>query len=54
MICPQQGRQAQDDRTRRCLLCDDAAQTCESLHRHDGEEVVARVEQMIDAWFARD
>ena len=54
VICPQQGRQAQDDRTRRCLLCDDAAQTCESLHRHDGEEVVARVEQMIDAWFARD
>ena len=54
VICPQQGRQAQDDRTRRCLLCDDVAQTCESLHRHDAEEVVTRVEQMIDAWFARD
>ncbi|HHG8771181.1 TPA: citrate lyase holo-[acyl-carrier protein] synthase [Raoultella planticola] len=54
VICPQQGLQTQGENARRCLLCDEPAQACESQHRHDAEQAVARVEQMIDAWFARD
>ncbi|WP_434636554.1 citrate lyase holo-[acyl-carrier protein] synthase [Klebsiella sp. I138] len=54
VICPQQGQLMQDESAGRCLLCDDAAQTCERQHRHDAAEVAAHVEQMIDAWFSRD
>ena len=39
---------------RRCLLCDEPAHACARSRRHDTDLVVARVEQMIDAWFARD
>lgn len=36
------------------LLCDEPAHACARSRRHDTDLVVARVEQMIDAWFARD
>ncbi|MDT4307689.1 citrate lyase holo-[acyl-carrier protein] synthase [Klebsiella aerogenes] len=57
VICPQAGlisRQAQGEAMRRCLLCDEPAHACSRSRRHDTGLVVARVEQMIDAWFARD
>ena len=57
VICPQAGlisRQAQGEAMRRCLLCDEPAHACARSRRHDTGLVVARVEQMIDAWFARD
>ncbi len=48
------GRQSMGENQRRCLLCDEPAHACARSRRHDTGEVVARVEQMIDAWFARD
>ena len=36
------------------VLCDEPAHACARSRRHDTDLVVARVEQMIDAWFARD
>ena len=37
------------------LWCvDEPAHACARSRRHDTGQVVARVEQMIDAWFARD
>ena len=49
-----QGRQSLGESQRRCLLCDEPAHACARSRRHDTDLVVARVEQMIDAWFARD
>lgn len=57
VICPKDGlvgRQSMGENQRRCLLCDEPAHACARSRRHDTGEVVARVEQMIDAWFARD
>ena len=57
VICPQSGqvgRQSLGESQRRCLLCDEAAHACARSRRHDTDRVVARVEQMIDAWFAPD
>ncbi len=57
VICPQSGqvgRQSLGESQRRCLLCDEPAHACARSRRHDTDLVVARVEQMIDAWFARD
>ena len=57
VICPQNGlvgRQSLGESQRRCLLCDEPAHACARSRRHDTDLVVARVEQMIDAWFARD
>ena len=48
------GRQSLGESQRRCLLCDEPAHACARSRRHDTDPVVARVEQMIDAWFARD
>ncbi|MBN0848300.1 citrate lyase holo-[acyl-carrier protein] synthase [Pseudomonas aeruginosa] len=48
------GRQSLGESQRRCLLCDEPAHACARSRRHDTDLVVARVEQMIDAWFARD
>lgn len=57
VICPQNGqvgRQSLGESQRRCLLCDEPAHACARSRRHDTDLVVARVEQMIDGWFARD
>ncbi|PLN19086.1 citrate lyase holo-[acyl-carrier protein] synthase, partial [Klebsiella pneumoniae] len=57
VICPQNGlvgRQSLGESQRRCLLFDEPAHACARSRRHDTDLVVARVEQMIDAWFARD
>ena len=57
IICPQNGlvgRQSLGESQRRCSLCDEPAHACARSRRHDTDPVVARVEQMIDAWFARD
>lgn len=57
VICPQNGqvgRQSMGENQRRCLLCDEPAHACARSRRHDTGQVVARVEQMIDTWFARD
>lgn len=48
------GRQSLDISTRRCLICDEPAHGCARSRRHPVEEVVARVERLIDDWFARD
>ncbi|WP_035889565.1 citrate lyase holo-[acyl-carrier protein] synthase, partial [Kosakonia radicincitans] len=40
--------------TRRCLVCDEPAHGCARSRRHPVDEVVARVEKLIDGWFARD
>ncbi|ERK05331.1 Apo-citrate lyase phosphoribosyl-dephospho-CoA transferase [Pantoea sp. AS-PWVM4] len=57
VFCPQLGqigRHSLDLHTRRCLVCDQPAHGCARSRRHPLEEVVARVENMIDGWFARD
>lgn len=57
VICPQQGpigRKALGGAMRRCLLCDESAHACARSRRHSPEQVIARVEAMIDDWFARD
>ncbi|WP_414630450.1 citrate lyase holo-[acyl-carrier protein] synthase [Cronobacter sakazakii] len=48
------GRASLDRPGRRCLLCDEPAHACARARRHPLEEVVGRVEKMIDDWFARD
>lgn len=57
ILCPkngQIGRQSLDLATRRCLVCDEAGHGCARSRRHSIDEVVGRVEKMIDVWFARD
>ncbi|EOY5738306.1 MULTISPECIES: citrate lyase holo-[acyl-carrier protein] synthase [Enterobacter] len=57
VICPAQGhvgRQSLGAHLRRCLLCDEPAHACSRSRKHPVEQVVARVEKMIDDWFARD
>jgi holo-ACP synthase len=40
--------------SRRCLICDEPAHACSRSRNHPVEQVVSRVEKMIDDWFARD
>lgn len=57
VLCPkngQVGRHSLDLTTRRCLVCDEPAHACSRSRRHPMEEVVSRVETLIDGWFARD
>lgn len=57
VICPENGpvgRQSLGRGMRRCLLCDEPAHACARSRRHPVEQVVARVEKIIDDWFARD
>ena len=46
--------QSEEKHLRQCLLCDAPAQECARNHRHETEQLVAHVDRMIDAWFARD
>jgi holo-ACP synthase len=48
------GRQSLGAQQRRCLICDAPAHACSRSRHHPVEQVVARVEKMIDDWFARD
>lgn len=57
VICPQKGhvgRLSLGSHSRRCLICDDAAHACARSRAHPVDDVVARVEKLIDGWFARD
>lgn len=57
VICPAQGpvgRQSLGNEMRRCLLCDEPAHACARSRRHPLEQVVSRVEGIIDDWFTRD
>lgn len=57
VFCPKEGpvgRHSLDLNTRRCLVCDEPAHGCARSRRHPVDEVVARVEKLIDGWFARD
>ena len=57
VICPENGhvgRQSLGSHLRRCLICDEPAHACSRSRKHPVEQVVARVEKMIDDWFARD
>ncbi|WP_291970014.1 citrate lyase holo-[acyl-carrier protein] synthase [Candidatus Symbiopectobacterium sp.] len=57
VFCPQQGlisRKALGGGKRRCLLCDEPAHACARSRRHSPEQVIARVEAVIDDWFTRD
>lgn len=57
VICPEYGhvgRQSLGSHLRRCLICDEPAHACSRSRKHPVEQVVARVEKMIDDWFARD
>lgn len=54
VICPQIGRIGRLSPARCCLLCDKPAHACSRSRHHPVEQVVARMEQMIDDWFARD
>lgn len=57
VFCPdngQVGRHSLDLNTRRCLVCDEPAHGCARSRRHPVEDVVGRVERLIDGWFARD
>ncbi len=48
------GRHSLDRPGRLCLLCDEPAHACARSRRHPVEQVVTRVEALIDGWFARD
>ncbi|MCR1316595.1 citrate lyase holo-[acyl-carrier protein] synthase [Enterobacter soli] len=57
VICPQNGhvgRVSLGANLRRCLICDEPAHACSRSRNHPVEQVTARVEKMIDDWFARD
>ena len=57
VISPQHGhvgRQSLGAHLRRCLICDAPAHACSRSRKHPVGQVVARVEKMIDDWFARD
>lgn len=57
VICPRDGhigRLALGRAMRRCLICENSAHACARSRAHSPEEVVARVEKIIDGWFARD
>lgn len=57
VICPNHGhvgRQSLDLSSRRCLVCNEPAHSCARSQRHPVEEVISRVEKLIDGWFARD
>lgn len=57
VICPTSGpvgRQSLGSGMRSCLLCDEPAHACARSRRHPVTQVVARVEKIIDDWFARD
>ena len=57
VICPENGlvgRQSLGSHLRRCLICDEPAHACSRSRYHPVEQVVSRVEKMIDDWFARD
>ncbi|MGG5838849.1 citrate lyase holo-[acyl-carrier protein] synthase, partial [Huaxiibacter chinensis] len=48
------GRQSLGENMRRCLICDAPAHACSRSRQHPVEQVVTRVEKIIDDWFARD
>ncbi|NIY47732.1 citrate lyase holo-[acyl-carrier protein] synthase [Cedecea colo] len=57
VVCPDRGpvgRHSLDRPGRRCLLCDEPAHACARSRRHPLDEVIQRVEGLIDGWFARD
>lgn len=57
VICPHSGhigRQILGDALRPCLICDRPAHACSRSQRHPVEDLVARVETIIDDWFSRD
>lgn len=57
VICPTNGhvgRRSLGANMRRCLICDEPAHACSRSRQHPVEQVVARVEKLIDDWFARD
>lgn len=57
VICPQHGhisRRLQSRALRRCLICNEPAHVCSRSGAHPVEEVVSRVENIIDDWFSRD
>ncbi|WP_312119061.1 citrate lyase holo-[acyl-carrier protein] synthase [Kosakonia cowanii] len=57
IFCPQNGqvgRHSLDCSTRRCLVCDEPAHSCARSRRHPLDEVVSRVEGLINGWFTRD
>lgn len=57
IFCPQNGpvgRHSLDRTTRRCLVCDEPAHNCARSRRHPLDEVVSRVEGLINGWFTRD
>lgn len=57
IFCPQNGqvgRHSLDRSTRRCLVCDEPAHSCARSRRHPLDEVVSRVEGLINGWFTRD
>lgn len=57
IFCPQNGqvgRHSLDRSTRRCLVCDEPAHNCARSRRHPLDEVVNRVEGLINGWFTRD
>lgn len=57
VICPTLGpvgRKSLGNDMRRCLLCDEPAHACARSRRHPQDQVVSRVEKLIDDWFTRD
>ncbi|KAB8312879.1 citrate lyase holo-[acyl-carrier protein] synthase [Erwinia endophytica] len=57
VFCPengQVGRHSLDLNTRRCLVCDQLAHGCARSRCHPIEDVLARVDKLIDGWFVRD
>lgn len=56
VICPKDGTVGRQSmgKTSAAACCAMNLRTPARSRRHDTGEVVARVEQMIDAWFARD
>ncbi|WP_413723058.1 citrate lyase holo-[acyl-carrier protein] synthase [Sodalis sp. RH24] len=47
------GRRSLDQAGRPCLLCDQPAHACARSRRHPQEEVIAKIEGLLDAYFAR-
>ncbi|BBR57476.1 MULTISPECIES: citrate lyase holo-[acyl-carrier protein] synthase [unclassified Klebsiella] len=57
VICPHAGhigRLALGRHMRRCLICDEPAHVCSRSRQHPLEQVIGRVEALIDGWFIRD
>ena len=53
VLCPQNGvigRRALANSGRRCLICHDLAHACARSRRHPLEQVIAKIEDLLDGW----